>query len=68
MPTEPVTDPMALDKLLPQLEGNEAMRTFLIPIALIAAKAATAHTCNPPVLTLQDKFLTYESPATDVYA
>ena len=44
------------------------MRAFLIPIALIAANAATAQTCNPPVLTLRDKILTYESPATDVYA
>lgn len=44
------------------------MRAMLTSLALLAAAPATAQSCNPPILTFRGDTLTYETPATDVYA
>ncbi|AVW91759.1 hypothetical protein [Celeribacter baekdonensis] len=44
------------------------MRAILTSLALLAAAPATAQSCNPPILTFRGDTLTYETPATDVYA
>ena len=44
------------------------MRAILTCLAVMAAAPATAQSCNPPILTFRGDTLTYETPATDVYA
>lgn len=44
------------------------MRAILTCLAVMAAAPTFAQSCNPPILTFRGDTLTYETPATDVYA